>query len=158
MKKLSLLIFFLLLTTSLFAQSQLTVFYFGATSCGPCNRPEVIKSINKLKAEFDSAHPKYGTKFVMVVFDEDMKTGIKFIEKYDYWDEVSIGSRYDNELALDNLNKTDIPGLPHILIYEETFKSLGDWGIEVRKSKKLVKEILEGTKIVSWVNSGMKLN
>ncbi|WP_441001499.1 TlpA family protein disulfide reductase [Fodinibius sp. SL11] len=158
MKRLSFLTFFLLLTTSVLAQNQLTVFYFGATSCGPCNRPEVIESIDKLKAEFDSIHPKYNTKFVMVVFDEDMETGLEFIEKYDYWDEVSIGSRYDNELSLDNLNKTDIPGLPHILIYEETFEPVGDWGIEVRESKKLVKEILEGTKVVSWVNSGMKLD
>jgi len=158
MKRLSFLTFFLLLTTTVLAQNQLTVFYFGATSCGPCNRPEVIESIDKLKAEFDSAHPEYDTKFVMVVFDEDIETGLKFIEKYSYWDEVSIGSRYDNELSLDNLNKTDIPALPHILIYAETFEKVDGFGIEVRKNKTLIKEVLEGDKIVSWVNSGMKLN
>ena len=117
--------------------NQLTVFYFGATSCGPCNRPEVIESIDKLRAEFDSVHPEYDTKFVMVVFDEDIETGLDFIKKYDYWDEVSIGSRYDNELSLDNLNKAEIPALPHILIYEETFEKVGDWGIEVRKKQNI---------------------
>ena len=158
MKKISFLTFFLLLTTTVLAQNQLTVFYFGATSCGPCNRPEVIESIDKLRAEFDSVHPEYDTKFVMVVFDEDIETGLDFIKKYDYWDEVSMGSRYDNELSLDNLNKAEIPALPHILIYEETFEKVGDWGIEVRKNKTLVKEVLEGDEIVSWINSGMELN
>lgn len=36
--------FMLLLSTSVFAQEQLTVFYFGASDCPPCNRPDVIES------------------------------------------------------------------------------------------------------------------
>lgn len=148
---------FLLLTTAVHAQEQLTIFYFGATSCGPCNRPDVIESIDKLRAEFDAVHKDVDTKFVMVVFDEKMNEGLQFIEKYNYWDEVSIGSRYHNELALANLNQTEIPGLPHILIYSESFKGVGDYGIEIREDKELVKGILGGKQITSWVNSGMKL-
>lgn len=154
--KLSLLVAFLFISTSVFGQEQLTVFYYGSTDCGPCNRPEVIQSINKLKADFASTHKKFTTKFVMVVMDETIPRGLNYIEKYEYWDEVAIGSRYHNELALANLNKTKIPGLPHIFVYKETFKDAGH-GIELKENRNLAKEVLGGDQIVTWVNSGMKL-
>lgn len=156
MKKAALITLFILLATSAVGQKQLTVFYYGATDCGPCNRPEVIASINKLKADFASLHTDFKTKFVMVAVDNTIEEGLQFINKYDPWDEVAMGSRYNNELALANLNGVDIPGLPHIFVFEDEFENAG-YGVVVREKRTLLKKILGGEPIVSWVNSGMKL-
>ncbi|MCP9290159.1 thioredoxin-like domain-containing protein [Gracilimonas sediminicola] len=150
-------LFFLLLSTSAFAQEQLTVFYFGASDCGPCNRPDVIESIDKIRANFDSQHTNYDTKLVMVAMDEDIDTGLKYISKYDEWDEISIGSRYHNENTLAHLNNIMIPGVPHIIIFKDTFE-VGDYGVEIIKNRELVKNILSGEEIVSWVDGEMKLD
>ena len=96
----------LLFLSSSFAQERFTIFYFGATSCGPCNRPEVIESIKKLRVQFKNIHSDSETKFVMVCMDTNIEEGLKFIKKYGFWDEISIGSHYDNELVLACLSKT----------------------------------------------------
>ena len=154
--KLKILLIFSLLASSVIAQQHLTIFYFGATSCGPCNRSEVVESIKEMKAKFDSVHNDYKTKFVMVCMDENIAEGLKFIQKYGYWNEISIGSWFNNELVLANLNKTDIPAAPHILIYSEIFEK-AKYGTVLIKNKELIKEILGGDKIVAWVKSGMEL-
>lgn len=149
--------FMLLLSTSVFAQEQLTVFYFGASDCGPCNRPDVIESIDEIRAGFDSLHPGYDTKLVMVAMDEDLDVGLEYTTKYEKWDEISIGSRYHNENTLAHLNNIMIPGVPHIIIYKDSFKK-GDFGVEVIKDRELVKNILSGEEIVAWVDNDMPLD
>lgn len=148
---------FLLLSTSVFAQEQLTVFYFGATDCGPCNRPDVIESIDIIRTTFDSLHSEFETKLVMITMDENMDEAIKYIQKYEYWDETSMGSRYNNELILAHLNKAEIPGVPHIMVFKDSFKD-GGFGTQTIKNREFVKSIMGGEKIVAWVNSNMKLN
>ncbi|MCL5030457.1 MAG: hypothetical protein M1480_15710, partial [Bacteroidetes bacterium] len=59
-------------------------------------------------------------------------------------------------LALANLNKTEMPGFPHILIYTESFEK-AKYGTELLKSRKLIKDILGGEDIVKWVKSGLSL-
>lgn len=146
----------LLSFTSSFAQEKFTVFYFGATSCGPCNRPEVIQSIQTLKLQFTKTNGNIDTKFVMVCMDTDIEEGLNFIKKYGYWDEISIGSHYDNELVLAHLSKTDIPGVPHILVFRDVL--VDTKYAKIIKERKLAKAVLGGKNIVKWVNSGMKLD
>lgn len=148
---------FLFCSASSFAQNQLTVFYFGASDCGPCSRPEVIQSINKINAEIDSVYKNSNVKLVMVTIDSNRKEAIKYITKYDSWDEFSMGSRYKNELAMSHLNEAEIPGLPHIIISEDEFAESG-YGTTTLKQRRHVKSIMGGVEIVGWVNSGMKLD
>jgi len=148
--------FFLLLSSSLVAQNQLTVFYFGSTSCGPCNRADVIDSINLIESDFDSLHQNYTSKLVMVVMDKDLNDGFKYVQKYNLWDEVSIGSHYNNEHTLSYLNKKKLPGVPHILIFEDTFQD-SNAGTKIINSRKLVYSVMGGDQIVEWANSRMKL-
>lgn len=147
---------FLFLSTSLAAQEQITLFYFGATSCAPCNRPDVIESINTIRAEIDSVHSDYRVKLVMVSLDQDIETGYRYLQKYDYWDEVSIGTFYHNEHNLSHLNKTDLPGVPHIMIYKDEFSDTGR-GIQIIKKRISLINILGGDNIVTWVEEGMEL-
>ncbi len=148
---------FLLISSSVFAQEQLTVFYFGATDCRPCNRPDVIESIDVIRADFDSLHSEFDTKLVMVTMDENMDEAINYIQKYNYWDETSMGSRYHNELILAHLNKADIPGVPHIMIFKDSFED-GGYGTQTIKNRKFIKSIMGGDEIVAWANTEMKLD
>lgn len=154
--KTSLILILLFSSASVLAQEQLTLFYFGATDCGPCNRPDVIKSIDKIRANFDSLHPDFKTKLVMVTMDEDMDEAIKYIKKYKYWDEVSMGSRYHNELILAHLNTSEIAGVPYIMIFKDSFEDR-DNGTQIIKSRVPVKKIMGGGSIVAWANGKMKL-
>ena len=138
------------------AQERLTIYYFGATSCGPCNRPEVIESLKKLPVAFKNVHTDLDTKFVMVCMDTNIQEGLIFIKKYELWDEISIGSHYDNELALLVLNKTPMPGLPHIVVYRDTMKKTKY--ASTIENRDLLKDIVGGKPIVEWVNSGMSLD
>lgn len=147
----------LLVSSPLFSQEQLTVFYFGASDCGPCNRPEVISSINQINAEFDSLHQNINVKLVMVTIDNDREEAIKYINKYDSWDEFSMGSRYNNEHTISYLNQMEIPGLPHIVIYKDLLAD-SDYGTKSIQSREFVKNIMGGVDIVKWVNSGMKID
>lgn len=148
---------FLLVSSSVIAQEQLTVFYFGATNCVPCNRPDVIESIDIIRADFDSLHSDFETKLVMVTMDENMDEAIKYIQKYQYWDETSMGSRYNNELILAHLNKAEIPGVPHIMIFRDSFED-GGFGTQTIKRREFVKSIMGGDEIVAWTNDKMALD
>ena len=148
---------FFLVSTTVFAQEQLTVFYFGATDCGPCNRQDVIESIDIIRTDFDSVHSGFDTKLVMVTMDENMDEAIKYIQKYEYWDETSMGSRYHNELILEHLNKAEIPGVPHIMVFKDSFKD-GGFGTQTIENREFIKSIMGGDEIVAWANGKMKLN
>ena len=148
---------FLLLTTPVIAQEQITVFYFGASDCGPCHHPDVIKSIDKISANFDSLHPAYDTKLVMVALDENIDLGLKYISTYDPWDEISIGSRYRNENTLAHLNNIEIPGIPQLIIFKDSFE-VGDYGVEIIKNRELLTNLISGGEIIPWVNGKMKLD
>ena len=87
-------------------EEKYVVYYFGATDCAYCNIPENIENIKKIKLEFSQKYINKNIKYVMVCFDEDIEQGIKFIKKYGYWDEISIGQRYYNDLSLQCLNKS----------------------------------------------------
>ena len=84
------------------AKTRLTIFYFGGSDCGYCNLPNNIKNISKMKFELPKHHKGISAKFVMVVMDEDIKEGLQYLKKYGYWDEVSIGQFYYNELMLEH--------------------------------------------------------
>lgn len=132
------------------------VFYFGATSCGPCSRPEMVKSVNLIKSEFAQVHSDYATKLVMVVMDQDIAEGITYLEKYDSWDEVSIGSHYQNELVRHHLNTQEMPGVPHVLVFEDEYEE-AKYGTSILKERQLVAALLGMEAIVTWTDSGFPL-
>lgn len=135
----------------------LVVYYFGATNCGFCTAPENIKKIKKIKTDFSAREKGLYAKFVMVCMDEDIKEGLKFIKKYGYWDEISIGGFYKNELALSVLNRARIPGVPHILVFQDTL-ARGRWNIPVLKKRMLLADLVGGKEIEDWIEEGYPLS
>jgi hypothetical protein len=90
--------------------------------------------------------------------DKDIEEGLKFIKKYGYWDEISIGNFYNNELALNYLNQTEIPGVPHVMVYRDLLVIKEKLSIPIIKERKLLVDLVGGTQIASWINEGYPLN
>jgi hypothetical protein len=148
----------LLLMSTVIAQKDkqqdfLVVYYFGATNIGFCTAPDNIEIIKKLKKDLPLEHENFRFKFVLVCLDENLDTGQKFIKKYGQWDEIAIGGSYGNELALYHLNTTELPSLPHILIFKDTLTS-GRWNIPVIERRKLLVDLAGEKQIGDWIDKG----
>jgi hypothetical protein len=131
------------------------VYYVGSSSCGVCDDPKLIESINRIESSFSSHHDS-PVKTVMVVMDKQIDKGMRFVDSYDLWDEVSIGSFYRNELLLEEFNDLQTPGVPHVLVFKDTYAERNH-GIPVRTNRTLVASVLGGENIIEWVNRDMPL-
>jgi hypothetical protein len=132
-----------------------SLFYFGATSCTFCIVPQNIENIKKLRKEFSEKYNHLTIKFVMVCMDKNIEDGLEYVKKYgEYWDEISIGKFYENELVMNNLNKAKIPGVPHIIVYKDTLIKMTT---PVIKSRKIVVDLLGADQIQKWISSGYPL-
>jgi len=93
----------------------------------------------------------------MVCFDKDLTKAMEFTNKFGVWDEVSLGGRYQNEMALRLLNVSDIPGTPHIIMTNEIhqpgerFKS-----VPVVKEEVILIDKIGTNDILKWINEIVK--
>ena len=92
----------------------------------------------------------------MVVMDKSIEQGIKYLEKYEFWDEVSIGGHYSNEHNISYLNKQEVPGIPHILIFKDKLVE-GGFGVTILEERGLLLKLMGADEIVEWVNSDFKI-
>ena len=128
--------------------------YFGASSCGPCNRPETIAALKTMKATFAANNKIKHVKFVVVCMDTDLQEGLKFIDKYSDWDEFSIGSWYQNELMMAHVNKARVYAVPHVFVFKD---ELYDKSAPKIKNRTQLLEVFGGKSIVKWVNEGSRI-
>jgi len=134
--------------------SLYSVIYFGATSCYYCNTPENIANISKMVNEIKTQYKGLNIKTLIVSMDEEIPMGLKFIQKYDTtWDEIAIGSFYKNELAIIYLNKTKIPGVPHIVVIKH-FTKKGEYNIQQIVKDEILVDLVGGTQIDKWLKDG----
>ena len=135
------------------AKEEYVLLYFGATDCYYCNLPENIQHINTLTKTIGNKFAD--VKKVMVCMDKDLKEGLTFINKYDStWDEVSIGSFYQNELAFQYLNPTKIPGVPHIILVKRKYSDENQYSVPVESKNEVLVDLVGGTQINKWIEDG----
>ena len=85
--------------------------------------------------------------------DKDIEQGIRFTRKYPNWDEISIGQFYNNELMLVHLNRSQVPGVPHIMIYNDILR-IGNYGIPTNQKRTLRVDLVGEKAIESWIQKG----
>ena len=104
--------------------------------------------VNEIKDHFKGLN----VKTMIVSMDKDIAEGLKFIDKYGIkkWDEISIGSFYNNELALNYLNKTKTPGVPHIVVIKHVTVT-GEYNIPHTVEDKVLVDLVGGTEIDKWL-------
>ena len=137
--------------------SVITVFYFGGSDCSNCVKPKEIANIKTLRRELPKKHPEAGFKFVLVVMDTDIPQGIRYARKYPNWNELSIGSFYNNELMLQHVNGTKLPGVPQLMIYRNTLVKRIDFSVPILRSRTLIADLVGGSKIQKWMQAAYPL-
>jgi hypothetical protein len=151
----------MLFSTSILAQentkTRFSIFYFGGSDCPYCNVPKNIGNIKKIKLQFPKRYKDMQAKFVMVVMDDDIKQGQQYLKKYGYWDEISIGQRYNNELMIEHVNRSRIPGIPHIMVYKD-FLVMDSLNIPTVSKRALLKDLVGGKAIDVWVKDSYPLD
>jgi hypothetical protein len=132
--------------------SVYSVIYFGATDCYYCNIEKNISNISKMVTEIKEHYKQLNIKTTIVSMDKDIAEGLKFIEKYTTknWDEIAIGSFYKNELALTYLNKTKIPGVPHLVVIKHVTVD-SDLSVPVPIRDEVLVDLVGGTQIDGWL-------
>jgi glutaredoxin len=146
-------------TTAVFQSSHrtvTTVFYFGGSDCPHCIEQKNIDNINKMKAELPKKYEKLSFKFVLVVMDKHIERGIRYAQKYGSWDEISIGQFYNNELMLQHVNRAQIPGVPHIMIYKDSL-NIGKYNIPTIERRTLLVDLAGELSIDHWIRDGYPL-
>jgi hypothetical protein len=137
-------------------EEYLVVYYFAATDFGFCTASENIEKIKKIKVDLTTKTKSQRLKFVMVALDENIEDGLKLINKYGTWDEISAGSRFRNELALAHLNRSEIPVVPHLLVFKEVI-SAGKWNIPVVLRRERLADLAGSEQIAGWMEKGCSL-
>ena len=132
-------------------------FYFASTQFGTSTVPENIENIKKIKIEFSEKYKSASIKFVMVCLNHDFDKALKFIKKHGDWDEISIGKSFVNELALNLLNMSDIPKVPHILVFKYRHEK-GNWNLPVIKKRELLADLAGDEEIQAWADKGFPLS
>ena len=139
------------------SKDQYVLLYYGATSCYYCNLPENIHNINTLAKTIGQKYIE--VKKVMVCMDKDIKEGLTFINKYDStWDEISIGSFYQNELAYQYLNGTKIPGVPHVILLKRSYNDDNQYNVPVASKTDILVDLVGGNAINKWIADGFPIS
>jgi len=132
-------------------------FYFASIQFGSSSVPENIENIKKIKIEFSEKYKSASIKFVMVCLNHDFDKALKFIKKHGDWNEISIGKSFTSELALNLLNMSDIPKLPHILVFKYRHVK-GNWNLPVIKERELLADLAGDEEIKEWEAKGFPLS
>jgi len=152
-----LFIFLIFISTTVYSKNPnktvYTLFYFGASDCGYCVDSVNIARINKMRLELPRLRKDLSFKFVLVVMDTKIDEGIEFTKHYPNWNELSIGSRYNNELMMAHLNRSEIAGVPHVMLYKDNVQ-YDESNIPTIKKRTLLKDLVGQTKIKNWLNDG----
>ncbi len=133
--------------------SMYSVIYFGATSCYYCNLEKNIANIKKMSGSIKARYKDLHLKTLIISMDPDLQEGLTYIKKYQdsTWDEIAVGSFYNNELALFYLNKSKVPGVPHVLVIKHVTKK-GEYNIPHSIKDDVLVDLVGGDQIDKWIS------
>lgn len=137
-------------------KEDMVFIYFASTQFGTCIDPESIERIKNIKTEFAEKYKKASIKFIMVCLDSDFDKALKFIKKNGDWDEISIGKSFSNELALNLLNQSEIPKVPHIFVFKNR-QEKGKWNLPLIKERELMVDLAGEVQIKEWIENDYPL-
>ena len=150
----------LFLNVELYAQDSLTIvhtlFYFGGSFCPHSVEPTNIANINSIRSNLPKIYPGTTFKFVLVVMDNNLQDGLKYASNYPNWDELSIGSFYNNELMIAHVNQSAIPGVPHIMYYSDSL-TIDKLGIPKIRKRTLLVDLVGESAIQKWIQDNYSI-
>lgn len=134
---------------------ELVAVYIGATSCGPCNRPEVKSAVRAMKSLLaaQAKQRNMALAVIGVAEDWDVKRGAEFLEPLGAFDQVVIGGNWANVAVEQFILRDSLAemAMPQVVVLERTVKA----GQRVTVSEPhVLRRIIGGTAIPAWVAAG----
>ena len=155
MRNLFLSIFFVVIIQNCFSQDSYDrkVFYFfGSYDCAHCQDTVLQNRIADINSYLRQTSDSSQYHFVMVCFDKDLQKAVDFTRKFGEWDEISLGARYKNEMSLRLLNRTELPGTPHILVVNETLTARERFkSIPLIENEEIEVDLIGTANILNWI-------
>lgn len=144
-------------TTEMPNGKQIVAVYFGASWCGPCNKPEMKAAIRHMKpllaAQAKSSHENFSA--MVVALDHDFKRGLDFIAPLGAFDEYNIGGDFAGSAAQRFIWTDSDPQasvVPQVFILERTVTVKPHTSIEFSPDHVLKR--VSGDSIPIWVAAG----
>jgi len=134
---------------------ELVAVYIGATSCGPCQSPEVKGAVRAMKSLLAAQAKQRGMALTVigVAEDWDVKRGATFLEPLGAFDQVVIGGNWTN-LAVEQFILRDSLAelaMPQIVVVERQVQ-LGE-RVTVSGAH-VIRRVVGGKAIPAWVAAG----
>ena len=140
-------------------EESLVFMFFSSTKCAHSTNEENIDAMKNIKQEFTEKYARYDIKMLMVCFDNPFEESLALVNRYGDWDEISLGQRYKNELALRDLNESMLPAVPHLIIYKDAYQpSERLKSIKIISTRKKLVDLIGFQQINEWKMKGFPLD
>ena len=136
-------------------ERELSFIYIGSTTCSPCGKPEMVEAVNRARHILAERAASDEMLFAStgVALDESIESGLKFLDKFEAFDQIVVGRGWNNLVVIDYLcrDPDGIVGVPQVLILEQE----SSWVGSRRKfsTPKIVRRVV-GDGILMWVKGG----
>ena len=140
---------------------QVVAVYIGATTCGPCRRPETKAAIARMKP-LVAAHAKQsGAAFsaMVVSLDWDLKGGLEFVQSLGAFDEYVFGASWVNTAAQRFFWSDSLaaPSIPQVIVFERTVKLPTGTRITIGPDR-MLRRVVGDSAIRAWVRAGAPIS
>ncbi len=139
---------------------RFVVYYFGGSTCPGCTMESTLSAIDTIRQEFPKSDiaKNRTVKFVCVCMDRYLRSAMRFVGKCGPWDEISIGGHYKNEILLQYLKLSEVPGVPQLMIFSDKCyhdKEKNCWQFTDRT---LVLSLVGPSQMQRWISNGYALD
>jgi hypothetical protein len=135
---------------------QIVAVYIGATSCGPCQLPDVKAAIKGFKTLAAANAAKEGAAFSVlgVANDWAVSDGVAFLSDVGPFDQIAVGSNWTNIGAERFIwrDSTGSSAMPQIVILERTVTPEGT--TITFSNERVLRRIVGAKDIPAWVAAG----
>lgn len=141
------------------AGRELVAVYIGATSCGPCQWPQVKNAVRAMKPLLaaQAKQRRMGFTAIGAAQDWDLKEGAVFLDPLGAFDQVVIGGNWTN-LAVEQFVLRDSVAemvMPQVVLMERMVQL----GTRITVSQpRVLRRITGGADIPAWVAAGAPID
>ena len=124
---------------------EIVLIYFGCSTCGPSNNPELKNYYNNIKEKLllSSKDKKINFTTIGISNESSVTEGLTHLEKFDSFNEIAVGNRMSNlgiqNYVWDRFDTIIASATPQIIIVDRTY-SMNNQNGELFVHPKILKD------------------
>lgn len=129
---------------SLRSGTEIVAIFIGSSTCGASNYPGLASAVATIRSGLRMAAVRRGAQFSMIgaALDWSVSEGLKFLESFGPFDEVTVGRNWINGAATSYMLR-EFPGqmsLPQLVVVERTI-GVGQTAIQVGEDRFIMRRV-----------------